>query len=665
VEVEVVANNPKWFQIFGILLMKYIHKKLKWFLFLVPYKNVYMNFQISHATVISESEIEVLPVATATYNEEIPIADAVILQPSQREIETDDEEAESDVDEDDDAEEELEDDPELGFQLIQEQPKPGATRQEKIYTEQEIVKINRDKMRWRLDMEDMMEQTISTVFRNQRESAREIVENFENKQIVIQLAIGKTQSGKTGCMVALIDEYITRNVIPINNIYLITGLSSRDWISQCRERFPRIFSDNIYHCNQLKEFETRVKSLQNVLVIIDEAHVASRKYQTIHLVFSRLRWNLTRLLDNDIKIVQFSATPDGLLYTLQLVKWPYCHWKKVIMPTGDGYFGYKDMKLLGNTIQFVENDELEYIKQYLTSMLSFTEPRFLIVREPITKERRISNRKIIPEIFHKIIASLRVHFSEHLHKFNTTKFHYYAMKGNVNNIKTLLNSQPASGKHEILIVRELIKCSQTIPKRYIGVVAERSTKTSRINDSFVIQSLLGRLCGYEPHDAICYTDLNPAEAYELLFENNFSEEVLGVVNWKYAGSSKIDSNYNFNLYNKPSSNIDSELNEESQKYCCKIMGLFETHQEALDFAKRGKIRLSKKEPKKNKKNKYKSELFTNNKKENRVVTFDELEEGFATNTFVQLQKAKIYACHLSTDETDTQVIWVLAIRTPM
>lgn len=559
-------------------------------------------------------------------------------------------------------------DSELGFPLCDEMPTPlGAIRRDKIYNETEITQINRDKMRWNLDMEEMRESNTSTIFRNQKEVARQIVDNFENKQIAIQLAIGKTQSGKTGCMISLIDQYISRNVIPLKNIFLITGLSSKDWIYQCKERFPKVFENNIFHCNQMKEFEERVDSLQNILVIMDEAHIASRKYQTIHLVFSRLRWNLNHLLDNDIKVVQFSATPDGLIYTLQLVKWPYCHWQKVIMPTAEGYFGYKDMKRSGQAIQFVENNEIEYIKQYLTSMLTFNEPRFLIVREYGTKSQterqrnRRDKKKITPEIVNKILASLQIQFPQHLHKFNTTHFHYYAMKGNVTNISKLLQSPPASGKHEIIIVRELMKCSHTIPKRYIGVAAERTTKVARANDSFVIQSLLGRLCGYEQHDAICYTDLTIADSYELLFEENFSNESLTAVGWKYSGASKIDSNYNYNLHKSPFTLIDSTLENEDSKKIFKIMEIFETHQEALDFAKQGKIRLSKKEPTKDKKNRYKSELIVNNKKEKRVVTFEELEEGFANGSFIQLQKSKIYACYLSNTDTETEPIWVIVV----
>jgi hypothetical protein len=580
-----------------------------------------------------------------------------------------DEEYETIVDEEE--EYDLDDvDSELGFAVCEETPPPvGATRREKIYTEIEITQINRDKMRWNLDMEEMRESNISTIFRNQEEVARQIVDNFENKQIAIQLAIGKTQSGKTGCMISLVDQYLSRNVIPLKNIFLITGLSSKDWISQCRHRFPNIFANNIFHCNQMKEFEEKVESLQNILVIMDEAHIASRKYQTIHLVFSRLRWNLNHLLENDIKVVQFSATPDGLIYTLQLIKWKECHWQKVIIPTSEGYFGYKDIKRTGRAIQFVENNEIEYIKQYLTSMLTYEEPRFLIVRESGTKSQterhrnRRDKKKVTPEIFHKIVASLQIQFPEHLHKFNTTKCHYYAMKGNVTDINKLLKSPPSSGKHEILIVRELMKCSHTIPKRYIGVAVERTTKGARANDSFVIQSLLGRLCGYEPHDAICYTDLTIADSYELLFEENFSNEVLNAVGWKYSGASKLDSNYNFNLHKSTFTfTEDSTLENEDSKQNFKIIEIFETHEEALDFAKQGKIRLSKKEPTKNKNNRYKSELIVNNKKEKRVVTFQELEEGFETGAFIQLQKAKIYACYLSNKETDTNAIWTLVVR---
>jgi len=48
------------------------------------------------------------------------------------------------------------------------------------------------------------------------------------------MIVALTQSGKTGTMSGLIKIYLndTTNLIPIKNIYIITGLSSREWVEQ-------------------------------------------------------------------------------------------------------------------------------------------------------------------------------------------------------------------------------------------------------------------------------------------------------------------------------------------------------------------------------------------------------------------------------------------------
>jgi hypothetical protein len=70
-------------------------------------------------------------------------------------------------------------------------------------------------------------------------------------------------------------------------------------------------------------------------------------------------------------------------------------------------------------------------------------------------------------------------------------------------------------------------------KHNIGVVVERkrSGDKDEQNDSFTIQGLLGRLCGYEEHDCICYTNLASFEKYEKLFASNFNTKTLKRVSW--------------------------------------------------------------------------------------------------------------------------------------
>jgi hypothetical protein len=382
---------------------------------------------------------------------------------------------------------------------------------------------------------------------------------FDMKSVVIQMIIGYTQSGKTGCMVELIDK-ITRNEsnpISTQNIFIITGLSSRDWKKQTKGRIPECMRERVFHNYDLKDFKAAVAGKQNVLIIVDEAHMASKKKQTMSRIFKELNWKLDYMMENDIKLVQFSATPDGLIFALNGPKWPEEHYRITTMKPGSGYFGAKQMNERKQLKQIKDiygrnnkdgnwiNDEvreecLENIVEILRDQLKFSGPRYLVVRirGGIPEQRYHEN-------FFEAIESLPQHDQE---KFEEHHRHrHYNMRGNVDDISELLYKTPT--KHTIVFIKEKMKCAQTLEyivldektgkttthkvKHNIGVVVERkrSGDKDEQNDSFTIQGLLGRLCGYEEHDCICYTNLASFEKYEKMFASNFDTETLKRVSW--------------------------------------------------------------------------------------------------------------------------------------
>ena len=157
------------------------------------------------------------------------------------------------------------------------------------------------------------------IYPNQSSIAEKVSNTFNDKKKVIQLIISKTQTGKTGCMIEVINKYINSNNIPIEHIFIITGLSSNDWKQQTAERVPDKLKDQIFHLNDLQtSFKNSVKDKKNILVIIDEVQCACLKEQTISKIMSKngLNWNIEKMFQDDIKIVQFSATPDGIIFGL-------------------------------------------------------------------------------------------------------------------------------------------------------------------------------------------------------------------------------------------------------------------------------------------------------------------------------------------------------------
>jgi hypothetical protein len=72
--------------------------------------------------------------------------------------------------------------------------------------------------------------------------------------------------------------------------------------------------------NDIETFK-KIKEKRNVLIIMDEIQIASKYKQTIYKTFLKgLFLNGDTLYENDIKILEFTATPDGTLYDLNLWK---------------------------------------------------------------------------------------------------------------------------------------------------------------------------------------------------------------------------------------------------------------------------------------------------------------------------------------------------------
>ena len=400
------------------------------------------------------------------------------------------------------------------------------------------IKSSHFKDNWVLKLYDQ------PVYENQKDTAKAICESFSYKQKVIQLIIARTQTGKTGCMLEFIAQYIEKFQIPVEHIFIISTLSSRDWLKQMKDRATEDLEKRIFHLPDLMgRFKDEIEGKKNVLVLIDEAQCAALKDQTMHKLMSPdgLNWNIDKMFENDIKIVQFSATPDGLILALKKKQWPKENYDVHIMPEGKGYYGIKQMlerpgilkqskDICGrNTNGEWKNDEVEdeveeNINEMFADMLSFNQPKYLAIRASGVNYDYVKDNLLNT-------ADKFLRKNNQYDKFDFDNIHEYIQDGSIENgqLNELLKLKPRSRRHEIILIKEKLKCADTIVKDHIGVVYERIAKN--INDTFIIQGLLGRITGYGRHNIICYTNLESLERYEQLFASNFSEEGIKQSNW--------------------------------------------------------------------------------------------------------------------------------------
>jgi len=203
-------------------------------------------------------------------------------------------------------------------------------------TEQMVLKKSKNIVLLEIDNKKLKGESI--IYDNQEECSLSIVSNLHNKKLINIMIVALTQSGKTGTMSGLIKIYLndTTNLIPIKNIYIITGLSSREWVEQTINRMPKSIQERVFH-------RDNIKNKKNVLVIIDEIQIAAKENQTLYKAFSEAGfYNKQNLLKNDIKIIEFTATPDGTIY--DLMNWGE-NALKIKMEPGQGYTSCFDLKI--------------------------------------------------------------------------------------------------------------------------------------------------------------------------------------------------------------------------------------------------------------------------------------------------------------------------------
>ena len=105
---------------------------------------------------------------------------------------------------------------------------------------------------------------------------------------------------------------------------------------------PDYIQNRVFHRNDLlKSMVDEISLKKNVIVILDENHIAASEEQTLHVLFRKSSLLSKRYLyDNDIKFIELSATPDGTIY--DVMKWEEAS-AIIISEVGEGYVSSKDL----------------------------------------------------------------------------------------------------------------------------------------------------------------------------------------------------------------------------------------------------------------------------------------------------------------------------------
>jgi hypothetical protein len=344
------------------------------------------------------------------------------------------------------------------------------------------------------------------VFDNQFEFGKTIANAFSsNNELIYFLAFALTQSGKTGSMLSTIHHFLKDPTltIPLDNIFIITGISSKDWVSQTCDRFPESLHHRIYHRNNLFKFFTDISDKEDVLIILDEVHIASKNDQTIATIFRFLKFDDSDyLLQHKIKFVFFTATPNNLSF---FTTNPYASMAKMIPPPEytsifdlicqNRVHNYKDLCGYDEDPTVIRENVIE-LKQFIQK--TYDKPLYHIIRTQTGTKQNLT----------------LYHFSR-VWKDETK----IILDSDDLNLNELLVKEPEI--HTFIFIKERLRCAKTIDKKYIGVLYERITKKPVV--SSIIQGLAGRATGYDTgKQLVVFTNLEYVIKYYELWENNIT-----------------------------------------------------------------------------------------------------------------------------------------------
>ena len=422
----------------------------------------------------------------------------------------------------------------------------------KLYNDKMLTYIENQYKRINAAIENLYIDGV-TIYDNQLECAIKIVDNFKNLNIIGQAIIGKTQSGKTGVILAIIQEYIKYNIIPIDNIFIISGLSMIEWKIQIKSRLPVDLHNHIYHRNEIKTlFKKEINKINsNILIIIDEVHIANKINQDISKTFNDLGLlDPYKLLTNDIKIVQISATLESI--PMDLKSWGTHSTDIIKFIPSKNYISCTDLLKYGYVYEYKalysnskeKHKNLESINSLIDEIELFDSYKYHIIRLDKYKKIEsyiiniINNRNISYDIFNYDNDCMPIH----------------SKTGDTIDINLLISRIPK--KHTIIFIKERLRAAITLlNKKHLGILYERFTKDQ--NNTTIIQSLIGRVTGY--YDDIeniinnvykfkVYTSIDAIKQYEKYWNTTYLNYYTKKQTYINAIGLTINSSYVVSVY---------------------------------------------------------------------------------------------------------------------
>ena len=352
-----------------------------------------------------------------------------------------------------------------------------------------------------------------SVFKDQRKLAKQILFLFRTKVLVTLCA--PPQWGKTGVSLYVAYKLSSLN-INSENVFFVTAMSDRSWVDQMKERVLPLWKKNVYHRNSLHKMRDKIESFKekkNILIIVDECHLANRLEHTLGKITSQLNMKDPEILkENNIKILQISATPSNALIDAE--DW-LSHHSSLCPKIHSGYVSFSCLLEEDRIIDPFNLEDGGDSEEYL-EMISIGKPKYHFVRSVCNGPYGSESYKAISENLETGCFEKQIQFIE---------LNMERSRKEIKDIYESLKKQPQ--KHTLILIKNMLGASKTLQDKYIGSVHE--SVPMKKDYSCEVQGLPGRMCGWNKQRGkdgpLIFCDRKIVEQYVHLYESDFSYEL--------------------------------------------------------------------------------------------------------------------------------------------
>lgn len=302
---------------------------------------------------------------------------------------------------------------------------------------------------------------------NQVKCAKAIVATFARKEEMYVLLRAQMQSGKTGTFHKVGRMMLNRRMV--DRVYVISGSNETVLYEQAKADAIAYNPDMAEQISVIfrQDFAKTTMALERTLIIVEESHLDQNQGQQMDKFLARHGLSLNGTTESmrtaDTFILSVSATPfseqSGITHGLSVGK------TIEDLEPGAGYRGVR-MFLEGGCIH-PTFDLLTQKQRFVDTVLSQGN-KWNLVRCSDTKMWAIRPLAIAAGIECKLFTQEKKEIA-------------------------IEDLESAPAKPTIVFLKGLLRCGKVVPKAHVGLVWEDSVN---VRADTVLQSLLGRMCGY-------------------------------------------------------------------------------------------------------------------------------------------------------------------------